>query len=128
MENTFFLAQFWGWLSLIAALIYLVRGQSFPEELVRMHRDRSFIFLSGWLLLLMGLVTLTLHNVWADDWRIIITLSGWAAALKGITRIGFPEATQKIVAAFFSKQIIYFRISMVALGLIGVWLLYASWS
>jgi len=126
MDTTIFLAQFWGWFSVIAAIIYLVGGNLFLNELLKMYEDKNFVFLSGWLLMSLGLITIILHNIWVVDWRVIITLNGWASIFMGITRIGFPEATQKITAAIFRNKIIRFRVVMVIMGLLGVYLMYMS--
>jgi len=96
MNTTIFLAQFWGWFFVITAIAYLVRGNSFLGKLLRMHKDKSFVFLSGWVLLPLGLATIILHNVWVIDWRIVITMAGWSAVFMGVTRIGFPKITEKL--------------------------------
>ena len=36
------------------------------------------------------------HNVWAADWRILITLLGWLTAIGGAARIVVPQGTQQI--------------------------------
>ena len=127
MDTTIFLAQFWGWLSLITAIVYLVRGKPFLDELLKMHEDKGFVFLSGWVLLALGLVTIILHNVWIADWRVIITITGWASIFKGVTRFGFPEATNRVTNAIFRNKIARFRIAMVIVGLLGIWLICMSW-
>lgn len=126
MDTTIFLAQFWGWFSVITAIVYLIGGNSFLDELLKMHKDRGFVFLSGWALLPLGLITIILHNVWVADWRIIITITGWASTFMGITRIGFPEITQKITTAIFRNKIARFRIAMIIVGLLGVYLVCIS--
>jgi hypothetical protein len=127
MNTTIFLAQFWGWLSVITAIVYLVRGKSFLDELLRMHEDKSFLFLSGWVLLALGLITIMLHNVLVADWTVIITITGWASIFKGITRMGFPEATQEVTNTIFKNKIVRFRIAMAVVGLLGLWLICMSW-
>ncbi|MHC4680191.1 MAG: hypothetical protein ACYTEK_16005 [Planctomycetota bacterium] len=128
MDSTIFLAQFWGWLSVITAIVYLLRGSPFLDELLRMHEDRGFVFLSGWVLLALGLITIISHNVWAADWRVIITITGWASTFKGITRMGFPEATQKVTNSVLKNKIVRFRIAMVVVGLLGALLIFMSWN
>jgi hypothetical protein len=127
VATTVFSAQFWGWLSLITAIVYLARGNPFLDELLRMHEDKGFVFLSGWVLLAMGLITIILHNVWVADWRVIITITGWASVFKGITRMGFPERTCKLTNAIFSNKIVRFRIAMIVVGILGVLLICMSW-
>ena len=127
MDTTVFLAQFWGWLSVITAIVYLARGSSFLDELLRMHEDKGFVFLSGWVLLALGVITIVLHNVWVVDWPVIITITGWASIIKGVTRMGLPEATYKLTYAILGKRIVRFRIAMVVVGLLGVLLICMSW-
>ena len=127
MDTTIFLAQFWGWLSLITAIVYLLGGKSFLDELLKMHEKKDFVFFSGWVLLALGLITIILHNAWVADWRVIITITGWASVFKGVTRMGFPEATNKLTNAIFRDKIVRFRIAMVVVGLLGIWLICMSW-
>jgi len=126
MDTTIFLAQFWGWFCVITAIVYLVRGSSFLDELLRIHEDKGFVFLSGWVLLPLGLITIILHNVWVADWRVIITISGWASIFMGVTRIGFPEVTQKLITVIFRNKIVRFRIAVIIVGLLGVWLIFTA--
>jgi hypothetical protein len=34
-----------------------------------------------------------IQGVWTADWRIIVTIAGWAALLKGIFILFFPHKT-----------------------------------
>jgi hypothetical protein len=36
------------------------------------------------------------HNVWAADWRIVITILGWLALIGGAFRILFPQEVTRI--------------------------------
>lgn len=83
METSIFLAQFWGWLLLIVSILFLIRGKVLVEELFKMAEDRMFIMLSGWISLILGLVTVILHNAWnMMDWRLAVTIFGWIAIVK----------------------------------------------
>ncbi|MHC4627575.1 MAG: hypothetical protein ACYTDV_11390 [Planctomycetota bacterium] len=127
MDTTVFLAQFWGWLSAITAIVYLARGRSFLDELLRMHEDKGFVFLSGWVLLALGVITIILHNVWVVNWPVIITITGWASIIKGVTRMAFPKATYELTNSILGNRIVRFRIAMVVVGLLGVLLICMSW-
>jgi hypothetical protein len=48
------------------------------------------IYFSGILLLVAGLAILNVHNVWTRDWRVCVTLLGWALAGIGTFRIIAP--------------------------------------
>ena len=41
-----------------------------------------------------GVAIVLNHNVWALEWRVIITLVGWLATLGGLMRILFPQRVE----------------------------------
>ncbi|CAN7446458.1 hypothetical protein [Rhizobacter sp. LjRoot28] len=45
------------------------------------------IYLSGVLLFVAGLAIVRVHNTWAKDWTVLVTLSGWAFLLLGLVRM-----------------------------------------
>lgn len=126
MNTTLFLAQFWGWFFVIIAAVYLAGGKSFLDKLLKMHKDNGFVFVSGLVLLSLGLITVILHNIWAADWALIITLAGWASVIKGATRMAFPESTYKLTIDIFKNKIMLFKISVAIVGFLGVLLIYMS--
>lgn len=126
MEISIFFGQLWGWLLVILGLVFLIRSKVFLTELFKLANDETFDLLSGYLALILGLVTVILHNVWVGDWRVIITIFGWLSLVKGIVRVGFPEVTRKLVSVFQNKLIMT-RALLVVMVLLGGWLLQASY-
>jgi hypothetical protein len=55
-------------------------------------RSPALIYLSGLLILPAGVAIIMAHNVWAFDWRVIITILGWMGAISGAIRIILPQA------------------------------------
>lgn len=127
METTIFLAQFWGWLLVILCPIYLLRKKVLSEELFRFVEDKGFVVLSGYLALILGLVTVILHNLWVADWRVVITIFGWISLFKGIVRIGFPGAPQKLMSVLFKNKLILMQVLLVIATLLGAWLIWMSY-
>ena len=56
------------------------------------------IYLSGVLMFVAGLAVVRAHNVWARDWTVLITLSGWFFLALGLVRMfaasQYRQATQ----------------------------------
>ena len=56
------------------------------------------IYLSGVLLFVAGLAVVRAHNVWARNWTVLITLSGWFSLILGLVRMfgasQYRQATQ----------------------------------
>jgi hypothetical protein len=66
-------------------------------------RSRALIYIAGLLALVPGLAIVLSHNVWAADWRIIITLLGWLATIGGVFRILFPQQVTRIGSAMLAR-------------------------
>jgi hypothetical protein len=52
------------------------------------------IYLSGVLMFVAGLAVVRAHNVWARNWTVLITLSGWFFLALGLVRIGRQRRAQ----------------------------------
>jgi hypothetical protein len=96
MPTSVFLAKLIGPL-FIAVGIGLVMNapvyRKLAEEFLRSH---ALIYLSGLLTMSAGVAVVLTHNVWTSDWRIVITLLGWLAAIGGAMRIMVPQQSERI--------------------------------
>ena len=102
MEISIFFARLWGSFFVIFGLLSLITRQL--GKTIEMTKDKAFVISTGYITLLMGLVTVILHNVWVADWRVAITILGWSTLIKGIMKIGFPEYIHKQAQRFKRKQ------------------------
>lgn len=120
MEISIFFAKLWGSFFVIFGLLFVITKQL--GKTIEMTDNKAFVISTGYISLLMGLVTIILHNVWVLDWRIAITILGWSTLLKGIGKIGFPELIHRQAQRFKSGQ----WLSATFLLLLGAWLLWVS--
>ena len=121
MEISILLAKFWGILLVIFGLLFLVRKKAL-DDLFELTKDRTFVIISGYLALILGLVTVILHNIWVADWRVVITIFGWISLIKGIVRLGFPEGLPKWVRVLKNKPVLI-KVLLVIITLLGAWLI-----
>ncbi len=98
MEITIFLARFWGSLFMILGVSSVAAG--FLGRVIKYTEDRTITISTGYITFLLGLATVVAHNLWVADWRIAVTLLGWATLFKGIDKIVFPERVNKIARKF----------------------------
>lgn len=91
MHESILLAKFLG-------PIYLAVGVGLltsPAHYQKMYKDflksEALIYLGGIMALVIGLLILTMHNVWMKDWRVLITLIGWGGTIKGVGLLAAPE-------------------------------------
>jgi len=122
MNISFFFARLWGSFFLIFGMLSIITRQL--GKTIEMTDDKAFVVSTGYITLLMGLVTVILHNLWVNDWRILITILGWSTLIKGIMKVGFPEQIRKQALKFKSKQVP----SAFFLILLGLWLLWVSFT
>jgi hypothetical protein len=71
----------------LGALVHVGYRETVEEFL----RSAALIYLSGLLGMTAGIAVILTHNVWAADWRVLITLFGWLAAIGGAVRVILPQ-------------------------------------
>ncbi len=102
MEISYYLARFWGSLFIILGLgSVLVK---LLGRVINYTEDKTITVSTGYITFLLGLVTVTLHNIWVFDWRLAITILGWTTLLKGIEKIAFPDRVNKKAQMFKGGQ------------------------
>jgi hypothetical protein len=98
---------------LVNAPVYRILGAQFLQS-------AALIYLTGILALPVGIAILLAHNVWAADWRVIITVLGWLAIIGGAVRIIVPQFVQHIGGAVLHLAALPFIGGVIVLVLGGV--------
>ncbi|PQJ68827.1 hypothetical protein [Polaribacter butkevichii] len=121
MENSIFLAKFWGYYLLIFFVIL-----SFNPKRIRQIfndlEDQKFLIILSFLSIIIGLINILLHNIWQPNWKLIITLIGWSSLLIGLFLFIFPKRTinwLKFVNIKF-VQVIYTLLFLVGIYLLNI--------
>jgi len=120
MDISIFFARFYGLFYVIVGL--LTFATKFLGRVIERSENENFTMSTGYTSLLIGLVTVVLHNLWVVDWRIAITLFGWSTLIKGMLKIGAPNFIHKQALMFKKKQ----NLEAVMLFLMGAWLLWMA--
>jgi len=103
MSNSLFLARLIGPVMLVVGLAVFTNQRGFREMAEEFLASRALMFLSGLILMPTGLAIVLAHNVWAADWRVLITLLGWLAAIGGALRLFGPLFVLKAGHAMLSQ-------------------------
>jgi hypothetical protein len=75
-------------IALAAALLINLGSISALVESV--SHDPALVLVSGVLSFVAGLAVVRVHNHWAGDWAILVTVLGWLLLVGGLVRILFP--------------------------------------
>lgn len=92
METSIFVAQTLSLLYLSIGAGLLLNRNYYQSAFIELIENKGLMFLSGWMALMAGVALVNYHNVWSNDWRMIITVVGWIALAKGIILFAFPSA------------------------------------
>ncbi len=115
MPTSLFIAKLWGPMFLVLGAALLTRPEAFRALLGEFLASGVLMYLAGFLGLLAGLALVLAHNVWALDWRVLITLIGWASIVRALVTIFRPRAIVSIAAG-----LIEFRGAFVAAAVIDL--------
>lgn len=119
MDISIFLAQFWGWYLLIFFFV-LSFNPIRIKQIFTDFSDQKFSIITAFLAIIMGLISILLHNVWKPDWRFLITILGWSSLFFGLALFIFPNPSRKRLEIINVK---YVQVIYVLLFLIGIFLL-----
>jgi hypothetical protein len=124
MENSLFLAKFWGWYLIIFFLILSFNPKRI-KQIFNDLRDEKFLIVSSFVAIIVGLLNILFHNIWEPNWKLIITLIGWTSLFLGLALFMFPKQTVNWLELINIKlvQVIY-----TLLFIIGVFLLNMGYS
>lgn len=120
-ETSIFLAKFWGWYLIIFFLILSFN----PKRIVQVIKDledQKFVIIISFVAIVIGLLNILFHNIWEDDWRLLITLIGWLALFIGLSLFIFPKRTVLYLDYLNIKfvQVIYMLLFFIGLFLLNM--------
>jgi hypothetical protein len=90
MQTSLFLAKLIGPVMLVIGLAVFANQRGFRDMAEEFMASRALMFLSGLLIMPVGLAIVLTHNVWTANWRVLITLLGWLGVIGGALRLFGP--------------------------------------
>jgi uncharacterized protein YjeT (DUF2065 family) len=97
--ESLFLAQVFGIVIAAFALTGLARPQAIRDAMRDFDHESFARLVVGCIAIALGTVIVLTHNIWAWDYRGIITLIGWTALIKGVSYIVAPKQAVSLTKA-----------------------------
>ena len=121
MDNSIFLAKFWGWYLIIFFLILSLNPKRI-KQIFNDLNDEKFLIVTSFIAIIVGLLNILFHNIWEPNWKLIITLIGWVSLFIGLSLFIFPARTITILKFINIKlvQVIYTLLFFTGLFLLNV--------
>ncbi|MEO1240431.1 MAG: hypothetical protein AAFX54_00860 [Pseudomonadota bacterium] len=92
------LAKLIGPLLLAVGVGALLNRQFYQSMVADFLKNSGLYYLSGAVALVVGVAIVAHHNIWAADWRTIITVIGWIAVIRGVARLAAPTVGMKLAS------------------------------
>ncbi len=91
----YMLARFFGLFLVVIGLMAFIRNdqKDYFDQLVE---SKEFLFITGLITVMLGAIVVALNNTWKFEWRLLITILGWATFLKGAMMLIFPGLSVSI--------------------------------
>jgi hypothetical protein len=103
MSNSVFIARLIGPVMLVIGLAVLVNRRAFHELAEEFLASRALLFLSGLLIMPVGLAIVLTHNIWVADGRVMVTLFGWLNLIGGAVRLFAPAYVMQTGRAMLKR-------------------------
>jgi hypothetical protein len=121
MDNSIFLAKFWGWYLIIFFFILSLNPKRI-KQIFDDLKDEKFLIIFSFMAIIVGLLNILFHNIWEPNYKLIITLIGWTSLFLGLALFIFPKPTVNWLEVINIKmvQVIYTLLFMAGLFLLNV--------
>ena len=120
MDSSIVLAKIIGTTFIVVGLS-LFNKKTLKAIIDESTKNRGFLWLSGLIAFIMGVVMISIYNVWAYQPKVIITIFGWTAILKGILIMVFPEYSINMYKKLLGSMLFSFSATIAILMGIVMW-------
>jgi hypothetical protein len=126
MNLTLVFTQIFGILFVVLGLSMVFNKKGVSGAMTEMVQNQGLLWTVGFLALSMGVVMVVLHNVWTGGiLEVVITVIGWAALIKGVFILWFPNAAASFYRKFATGTLLFWW-GIIAF-IIGLVLMYKGW-
>lgn len=116
MDISVFLLKFWGWYCIIFFFVLSFNPKR-VKQIVDNLQDARFLIILSLFAIIIGLLNVLAHNIWEPNIKLLITLFGWLALIKGIILFTFPKQTISLLKQTNLKFIQAIYVLLFFLGL-----------
>jgi hypothetical protein len=105
---------------ILMGLSMLINRSFYRAAVKEMASNNIAMLLVATITLTVGVVLISLHNLWVHDWRVTITLFCWLIMFSGIVRTLFPTFVQGMAGRLTMKNGSFVRIVSFVCLILGV--------
>ena len=125
MAVSILLAQILGLYLVIVGTAMLVNKRYYDKAISSLFEHKGNMLLLAIFTLVLGILMVVFHNIWTQDWRVLITILCWITFIKGIIRLLFPVVIFRC-SKIVNHNYFYYPVFVIILTL-GIYLLYMGY-
>jgi hypothetical protein len=126
-ESSIAFARIFGIISLVGGLGAAFFCRSYMSAAIHEVAERpALMWIWGFINLIFGATIIAFHGAWTSDWRVIITIAGWAGVLKGALLMLFPDYARALYRRSNKPGVL--MVGGIVAILLGLFLLYAGYA
>ena len=125
LDPTILFARLFGFYLLIMVIAMIVRKDHFKHFVDEFLKSDAMVTLAGVFTLIFGLVLVIMHNIWSNNWQVIVTILCWWTLIKGCILLFYPAPYSSKARALMESPAPYNATIIFSL-VISLFLLYMS--
>ncbi len=98
MELSLFLAKLFGIFMVLIPFAMILNKDGFDDLFKTLSKSSEGLMFAGFFRLMAGLAIVLGHNIWVQDWTVLITVFGWLMIASGLTLLINPAFVQRKMA------------------------------
>ncbi|MEQ8904136.1 hypothetical protein [Ekhidna sp.] len=122
MELSIFIARTLGVMYVTVGIGLFLFRETYILAFRKILESPGYALLGGFMAIVGGMALVTYHNLWVNDWRVVITLIGWIALIKGVILIMFPTFLDMFKGILQVRKGKGLTIAIVLFGLVFIYL------
>lgn len=118
MTISVFLARLFAIVYLTFSVGFFLNADYYKKTLSRLLDDFGAMYLGGFMSLVAGFSIISYHNIWENNWTVLITIIGWGALVKGVFLLVFPKSLSIFKPLFKAENLDKFIFIPIIIGLV----------
>jgi len=110
----------------IVSITAVARTSEMPALMSDFGENPLWSWVAGPFVLIGGLVMIALHSYWRSPAAVIVSISGWLVALRGLLLLAFPTAFMSMANSVIGMGALW-RAVCIGFAAIGLYLTYVGW-
>ena len=122
MDTSLFLAKFFGIYLTVVGIAFMFNRKTYSQIIKNEISNHALFFYGGFIALMMGIFLVMIHNVWSNDWRVVVTILAWITLAKGLFRTLLPNVSSNLALKIISSPKVLAWASLI-ITVVGLYLL-----